>query len=64
MIIRPSDIHSDFGRAKLGVSLAAKELEIECNLQLMTQWLIKIDPQDFQAFIELAKELVNEKQIL
>ncbi len=56
MIIRPGDVHENHDRALLGVGLAAEALGVECNLRLMTQWLVKIDPKDRQAFLELARE--------
>ena len=56
MIIRPSDIHEDAARARLGVGLAAEALGVECDLRLSSQWLVKIDGNERTAFIELAKE--------
>ena len=56
MIVRPSDIHDDAARARLGVGLAAKALGVECNLRLMTQWLVKMDNRDREAFLEIARE--------
>jgi hypothetical protein len=56
MIIRPSDVHEDAARARLGVSLAAEALGVECDLRLSSQWLVKIDGNERTAFLELAKE--------
>ena len=56
MIIRPSEVHDDPERARLGVGLAAEALGIECNMKLQSQWLVKIDGNERQAFIELARE--------
>lgn len=56
MIVRASEIHDDPGRARLGVGLAAEALGVECDLRLTTQWLVKIDPKDGPAFVELARE--------
>ncbi len=56
MIIRPSDVHKDAGKAKLGVMLAARELGIECNCTLSSQWIVRIDGNERDAFLELARE--------
>ena len=56
MIIRPSDVHEDAARARLGVGLAAEALGVECNLRLSSQWLVNIDGNERTAFLELAKE--------
>jgi hypothetical protein len=56
MIIRSFDVHEDVGRAKFGVLLAAKELGIECNCKLSSQWIVKIDGNEREAFLELARE--------
>lgn len=56
MIIRPSEVHEDAGKAKLGVMLAACELGIECNCTLSSQWLVKIDGNEREIFLELARE--------
>ena len=56
MIIRPSEVHDDWGLAKVSVGLAAKALDIECNLTLSSQWLIKIDGNERETFLELARE--------
>jgi hypothetical protein len=34
--------------------LAAEALGIECNLMLTTQWLVRIDRNEREAFLELA----------
>lgn len=60
MIIRPSEVHEDWDRAFLGVGLAAEALGIECSLKLKTQWLVKIDGNERQAFIELARECAEK----
>jgi hypothetical protein len=56
VIIRPSEVHDDWGLAKVGVGLAARALGIECNLTLASQWLVKIDGNERAAFLELAQE--------
>jgi len=56
MIIRPSEVHDDPERARLGVGLAAEALGIECNLKLSTQWLVKVNGDERVAFLELARE--------
>jgi len=61
MIIRPSEVHEDPARARLGVGLAAKALGIECNLTLMLQWLVKIDGNEREVFLELAREEANRE---
>lgn len=60
MIVRPTDVHENSDRARLGVGLAAEALGIRCDLRLMTQWLVKIDPKDGKAFLELARECAKE----
>jgi hypothetical protein len=59
MIIRPSEVHDDLARARLGVGLAAEALGVECNLNLTSQWLVKIDGNERAAFLELARECVE-----
>jgi hypothetical protein len=56
MIVRPGEIHEDTDRARLGVGLAAKALGIQCDLRLMSQWLVKIDGNEREPFLELARE--------
>jgi len=56
MIIRSFDVHEDASKAKLGVLLAAKELGIECNCKLSSQWFVKIDGNERETFLELARE--------
>jgi hypothetical protein len=56
MIISPLDVCEDFGDAKYGVIMAARELGIECNCGLMSQWIVKIDGNERATFLELAKE--------
>ena len=59
MIIRPSDVHDDAAKARLGVGLACEALGVECDLRLSSQRLVKIDGNERAAFIELAKEEAN-----
>lgn len=59
MIIKPTDIHEDFGKAKLGVQLAAEALGIECNCTLTTMWKVGIDEKERKAFVSLAREEAN-----
>jgi hypothetical protein len=61
MIIYPAEVHADLNRARFGVESAAKMLEINVDCDFSTQWVIFIDTQDFQAFLELAREVANEK---
>jgi hypothetical protein len=56
MIIRSTDINDDLGLAKLGFVAAAQALEVEFNCTLTTMWRVEIDPNDQNAFLELAKE--------
>lgn len=60
MIVRPGEIHENHDRARLGVGLAAEALGVQCDLRLMTQWLVKIDPKDGKAFLELARECAEK----
>jgi hypothetical protein len=62
MIIRPSDVHEDSARARLGVGLAAEALGVECDLRLSSQWLVKIDGNEREAFLELAQEEARRDQ--
>jgi len=59
MIIHPTDVHSDPDKARLGVGLAAEALGVECSFKLTSMWLIKIDPRDLKAFLEIAREAAN-----
>lgn len=56
MIIRPTDVCEDVDAAKYGVVKAAQALGIEFSCNLTTQWLIKIDGNEREAFLELARE--------
>lgn len=56
IIIYPSDVHRDAGKAKLGVMAAADALGIKCDLRLSSAWLIFIDRDDRAAFVALARE--------
>jgi hypothetical protein len=60
MIIKPSDVHEDAGKAKLGVLLVAKELGIECNCTLSSQWIVRIDGNERETFLELAREAAEK----
>lgn len=53
----------DAGKAKLAVMVAAKELGIKCDCRLSQSWQIWIDKSDRDAFLQLAKEMVNEIHI-
>lgn len=59
IIIYPSDVHRDTGKAKLGVAAAAEALEVKCDLRLSSAWLIFIDQSDRAAFVTLAREEAN-----
>ena len=56
MIIRPANIHVDSDKARLGVGLACEALDIQCDLRLQSMWLVKIDGNELQPFLELARE--------
>lgn len=56
MIIRPTDVCEDVDAAKYGVVTAARALGIEFNCNLTTQWLVKIDGNERETFLELARE--------
>ena len=56
MIIRPTDVCEDVDAAKYGVVMTARALGIEFNCTLTSQWLVKIDGNERQAFIEMARE--------
>jgi hypothetical protein len=57
MIIRPSDVHPDPEKARLGTMLAARELDIVADLRLTSMWRVEIDGNELITFLELAKEL-------
>ncbi len=56
MIIRPTDVCEDVDAAKYGVVMAARALGIEFNCNLTSQWLVKIDGNERETFLELARE--------
>ncbi len=56
MMIRPSDVHDDFGRAKIGVMAASQALGIDCDCRLMSMWRVDIDGNERETFLELARE--------
>ena len=56
MIIRPSEIHEEPDRARLGVGRAAETLGVECDLRLASMWRVKLGDEDRQAFLEIARE--------
>lgn len=60
MIIRASEVHVDADRARLGVGLAAEALGVECDLRLSTQWIVKIDGNEREVFLELARECAEK----
>ena len=63
MIIKAQDVCEDFGKAKLGVGLAAQALGLECNLTLMTMWVVKeLDPGDLKSFLEFAREFADNPE--
>jgi len=59
IIIYPSDVHRDTGKAKLGVTAAAEALDVKCDLRLSSAWMIYIERGDRAAFLELAREEAN-----
>jgi len=62
VIIHPTDVHENWDRAKMAVLQTALDLGIECNCKLMTQWLVRIDGNERQSFLELAREAANASQ--
>lgn len=56
MIVHPSDIHPDFGKAKIGFCRAARDLDLDINCQLASMWRVEIDRYDLKTFLELARE--------
>jgi hypothetical protein len=56
MVIHPSDIHEDIGRARIGVMEASRALGIDCDCRLMSLWRVDIDGNEREAFLELARE--------
>ena len=60
MIVRPSEVHDDPSRARLGVGLAAEALGVECDMRLQTQWRVQIDEMDRGAFLEIARECAED----
>ena len=59
MIIRPSEIHDDLGKARLGMGQAALALGLACNIHLSTMWMVKVSDEDRPAFLELAREFAE-----
>lgn len=59
IVIYPTDVHRDVGRAKLGVVAAADALDVRVDLRLSSAWLIFIGYKDRTAFVELAREEAN-----
>ena len=60
MIIRPTDIHEDFGKAKLGFVQAADALGVEFDCKLMSMWRVDINGNELETFLQLAREVANE----
>lgn len=58
MIVRPSDVHPDADKAKMGVMLAARELGIVCDCRLASMWRVEIDGNELATFLEIANALV------
>lgn len=56
MMLQPAHIHCDVSKARLGVGLAAEAFGIKCDCRLQTMWRVDVEPGDFKAFVELAKE--------
>ena len=56
IIIYPSDVHRNVGKAKLGVMAAADALGVKCDVRLSSAWLIFMGRKDRLAFLELARE--------
>lgn len=59
MILRPSDIHADSGRAKIGVVTAARDLGVEFNCKLSSMWRVDVNGNEREVFLELAREIAN-----
>jgi hypothetical protein len=60
MVIKPCDVHEDFGAAKIGVVLTAQALGVEVDVRLQSMWLVKMDERDRKAFLEIAQEVAEE----
>lgn len=56
IIIYPSDVHRDAGKAKLGVWAAAEALGVKCDCRLSSAWMIWIEPSDRATFLDFARE--------
>jgi hypothetical protein len=59
MIIRPTDIHADTGRAKIGLVTAARDLGVGVDCRLSSMWRVDIDGNERESFLELAREVAN-----
>ena len=60
MIIRPSEVHDNPERARLGVGLAAEALGIPCDCRLASAWFVKINSNECDAFLERARECAQK----
>ena len=56
MIISPGEVHQDSDKGRLGVGLACEALDIQCDLRLNSMWLVKVDGNEIQPFLQLARE--------
>jgi hypothetical protein len=56
MILKPTDIHDDPDKAKLGFVRAATALGVGFNCNLTTLWKVEIDEKERKAFVTLAQE--------
>ena len=56
MLIRPSDIHEDWDKARIGFLRAAVSLGLNFNASLMSMWKLEIKDNELATFLELAKE--------
>ena len=61
MVIKPTDIHADVGRAKIGLTRAACDLGVKFDCRLSSMWLVVIDGNEREPFLELAREIANSQ---
>jgi hypothetical protein len=60
MIIRSSDVHIDFDRARIGFTLAAEKWSVVCDTRLMSQWRVMIPDHLRKTFLELARDFAKQ----
>ena len=60
IVFFPTDVHRDIEKARFGVELAAETLEVEYDCTRTGLWIVWVDRKDLRAFLNLAKEVINE----